>query len=51
MIADSYNLPIRNVQKLVPKFFDKEKYVLHYGTLQLYSRLGLKLKKYINCNG
>ena len=34
-----------NVKKLVPSFFDKEKYVLHYGNLQLYLRLGLKLKK------
>ena len=28
-------------------FFDKEKYVLYYENLQLYFRLGLKLKKYI----
>ena len=26
-------------------FFDKEKYVLYYENLQMYSRLGLKLKK------
>ena len=25
-------------------FFDKEKYVIHYEKLQLYLRLGLKLK-------
>ena len=36
-IADLYNIPIGNVEKLVPNFFDKEKYVL----------LGLKLQKYI----
>ena len=30
--------------KKVPNFFDKEKHVLHYGNLQLYLRLGLKLK-------
>ena len=41
-IADLYNIPIGN---LVPNFFDKEKYVLHYENLQLYLRLGLKLKK------
>ena len=34
------------IKKLVPKFFDKEKYVLHYENLQLV-RLGLKLQKYI----
>ena len=41
------NIPIGNVKKFVPNFFDKEKYVLHYENLQLYLRLGLKLKKYI----
>ena len=30
---------------MVPKFFDKEKYVIHYENLQLYLRLGLKLQK------
>ena len=44
-IADRYNIPIGNVKKLVPNFFDKEKYVIHYENLQLYLRLGLKLKK------
>ena len=29
MIADLYNIPIGNIQKLVPKIFDKENYVLH----------------------
>ena len=29
----------------MPKFFDKEKYVINYETLQLYLRLELKLKK------
>ena len=42
-IADLYNIPIANVNKLVPNFFDKEKYVLHYENLQLYLRPGLKL--------
>ena len=46
-IADLYNIPVGNVKKLVPNVFDKEKYVLHYESLQLYLRLGLKLKKYI----
>ena len=44
-IADLYNIPIGNVKKLVPNFFDKEKYVLHYVNLQLYLRLRLKLNK------
>ena len=47
IIADFYNIPIGNVKQLVPNFFDREKYVLHYEILQLYLRLGLKLKKYI----
>ena len=46
-VVDLYNTPIGNVKKLVYNFFDKEKYVLHYESLQLYLELGLKLKKYI----
>ena len=42
-ISDLYNIPIGNVKKLVTNFFDKER--LHYKKLQLYLRLGLKLKK------
>ena len=45
--TDLYNIPIGNVKILVPNFFDKERYVLHYENLQLNLRLGLKLKKYI----
>ena len=41
----SYNIPIGNVKKFVPKIFVKEKYVPHYENLQLYLRLGLKFKK------
>ena len=29
----------------MPNFFDKKKYVIHYENLQLYLKLGLKLKK------
>ena len=43
--ADLYNIPIESVKKLVPNFFDKEKYLIHYENLQLYLRLRLKLKK------
>ena len=28
-IADLYNIPIDTVKKLLPNFFEKEKYVLH----------------------
>ena len=44
-IADFCNIPIGNVKKLVPKLFDKEKYVIHYENVQLYLRRGLKLQK------
>ena len=44
-ITNLYNIPINNVKKLVPNFFNQEKYVLHYENLQLYLRRGLKLKK------
>ena len=44
MIADLYNISIGTVEKLIPNVFDKQKYVLHYNKLQLYLRLGLKLK-------
>ena len=42
MVSDFYNILIGNVKKLVPNFFDKEKYVLHYENLQFYLTLGLK---------
>ena len=44
-IADLYNIPISNVKKLAPNFFDKEKLMIHYEILQLYLRIELKLKK------
>ena len=47
-IADLYNIPIGNDKKLVPHFFDKEKYMFHYENLQLYLRLELKLKQSIS---
>ena len=45
--SDLYNIPIGNVKKLLPSFFDKEKYVLYFENQQLYFRLGLRPKKYI----
>ena len=44
-IADLYRIPIGKVIKLVSNFFNKQKYVPHHENLQLYLRLGLKLKK------
>ena len=44
-IAKHYNIPIGNVKKLVPNYFDKEIYETHYVKLKLYLRLGLKRKK------
>ena len=34
-IADLYNIPIGNVRKLVPNFFDKENYVLQKNTSRI----------------
>ena len=42
--ANLCNITIGNVKKLVPNFFNKEKYVFHQENLKLYLRLGLKLK-------
>ena len=47
-IVDDYNISIRNFKKLVPNFFEKGKCVLHYKNLQIYLRLGLKIKK-VHC--
>ena len=44
-IADLYSNPIGNVKKLALKFFDKERYVLHYENLQVSLRVELKLLK------
>ena len=30
MITDFRNIPIHHVNQLVPKLFDKDKYMLHY---------------------
>ena len=42
--TDLYNIATGNVKKLVPNLLIK-KYVIHYENLQLYLKLGLKLKK------
>ena len=45
MIAYLYNIPIGNIKILVPNNLEKEYYPLHYQNIQLYLRLGLKLKQ------
>ena len=44
-IADDFDISFGYDRKLVPNFFDKEKYMLHHRNLQLCLRLGLKTKK------
>ena len=44
-IKDKYNISIGQVHKLIPTLNKKEKYVLHYRNLQLYTDLGLKVTK------
>jgi len=45
-LMNTHNIDINNtVKKLIPNLYDKEKYVVHYRTLQLYIKLGLVVSK------
>ena len=44
-IREKFNISIGQVHKLIPTLNKKRKYVLHYRNLQLYTDLGLKVKK------
>ena len=45
MISDFFNSPISNVKELLPNYFCRGKYLLHYENLNLYLRVELRLKK------
>ena len=44
-IADKHGIKIGGVNKSIPNLGNKSKYFLHYGNLQLYLSLGMKLTK------
>lgn len=44
-IMDMLNVSVSETKKLSPDLLDTENYVLNYKILQLYVRLGMKLKK------
>lgn len=44
-IMDMLNVSVSETKKLSPDLLDTEHYVLNYKILQLYERLGMKLKK------
>ena len=45
MLQEQFEITIGQVDKLIPTLSSKKKCVLHYRNLQLYLRLGMKLKQ------
>ena len=45
-LANKYGIKIGCVNRLVPNIGSRDKYVLHYKTLQLYLSLAIKLTKF-----
>ena len=45
-IRSKYNISTGLVEKLIPTLSNKERYVLHYRNLKLYTKLGLEVDKY-----
>ena len=44
-IVDFYDIKVGGVKKLIPNFYDKTEYVIHYKNLKYYLSLGMKLKR------
>ena len=44
-IADTYEIKVCDVKKLIPNLSNKTNYVVHYRNLLLYLSLGMKLTK------
>ena len=44
-IAEEYGIKTRDVKNLIPNLGNKTNYIIHYGNLQLYLSLGMKLTK------
>ena len=44
-IADTYNIKVGDLKKIIPNLGNKTNYVVHYRNLQLYLSLGMKLTK------
>ena len=44
-ISEKYKIPFGMLNKLIPMLNNKKEYVVHYGNLQLYMDLGLKVTK------
>ena len=45
LIADTYEIKVGDVKKLLPNLGNKTNYVVHYRNLQLYLSLGMEMTK------